>query len=272
LTSLRTIRGYAFDLDGTIWAGPHLLPGAAELVDDLRRAGLAVVFASNSSRHGSEALARELTRLGIAAEPREVVAAFDLTADEVLERVGPVPLLAIGTDELAGSLAGVGHEPLPLDRWNDARAVVVGNDPMFDFDRLRAASRAVAAGAAFFAVNLDARYPVADGFDPGCGALAEAVATASRTRPIVVGKPHPRLFETAVARLGCPPAEAAMIGDSQASDIVGGKAAGMFTIWVAPHADVAAVVDPDLSVAGLSELHDLWRLANGRAESAGLSA
>ncbi|AMV38464.1 HAD-IIA family hydrolase [Planctomyces sp. SH-PL62] len=272
MTSLRTIRGYAFDLDGTIWAGPRLLPGAAELVADLRHAGLGVVFASNSSRYGSEALARELTRLGIRAEGREVVAAFDLTAAEVLERVGPSPLLAIGTDDLAGSLARAGHEPLPLDRWSEARAVVVGNDPRFDFDRLRAASRAVAAGAAFFAVNLDARYPVADGFDPGCGALAEAVATASRTRPIVVGKPHPRLFESAVSRLGLAASEVAMIGDSQASDIVGGKAVGMFTVWVAPHDDIPAVTRPDLAVAGLPELHRLWLRAGGRPETPGLSA
>ena len=60
MMSLREVRGFAFDLDGTIWAGPHLLPGAAEMVDALRRAGVPVVFASNSSRHGSDALAREL--------------------------------------------------------------------------------------------------------------------------------------------------------------------------------------------------------------------
>lgn len=258
MTSLRTIRGFAFDLDGTIWAGPRLLPGAAELVADLRDAGVPIVFATNSSRYGSPAIAEALTRLGISAGPRDVIAAFDLTADEVLNRLGPVPVLAIGTPDLAGSMARAGHTPVPHERWGEARAVVVGNDPAFDFARLRAASRAVAAGAAFFAVNLDARFPVSDGFDPGCGALAEAVATAARARPVVVGKPHPRLFEEAVTRLGCPPSSAAMVGDSQASDIVGGRAAGMFTVWVSPGADVPAVVEPDLTVDDLGELRRLW--------------
>ena len=50
---LRDLRGFAFDLDGTIWEGPALLPGAVELVADLRAAGLGVVFASNCSRSGS---------------------------------------------------------------------------------------------------------------------------------------------------------------------------------------------------------------------------
>lgn len=262
MTSLRAIRGFAFDLDGTIWAGPRLLPGAAELVADLRGAGVPVVFATNSSRYGAPAIAATLNELGIPAETREVLTAFDLTADEVFKRMGPVPILALGTDELAGSLARAGHAPIPPERWADARAVVVANDPAFDYGRLRAASRAVAAGATFFAVNLDARFPVSDGFDPGCGALAEAVAVAARTRPIVVGKPHPKLFEEAVARLGCPAGSAAMVGDSQASDIVGGRAAGMFTVWVAPGADVPAVVQPDLTVDDLVELRRLW-LAEG---------
>jgi HAD superfamily hydrolase (TIGR01450 family) len=257
--SLREVRGFAFDLDGTIWAGPHLLPGAAELVDALRKAGFPVVFASNSSRHGSDALARELARLGIPAGRRDVIAAFDLVAGEVLDRLGPVDVLAVGTDELASSLAEAGHRPLPIDRWPEARAVVVGNDPLFDFDRLRAASRAVASGATFFSVNMDDRFPVAEGqFDPGCGALAEAVATAARARPIVVGKPHPRLFEEAVARLGCPPRQAAMVGDNQASDIVGGVAAGMFTIWLEPPSRCEPTTRPDLTVASLMDLHRRW--------------
>ena len=265
--TLREVRGFAFDLDGTIWAGPHLLPGAAELVEALRRAGHALVFASNSSRHGAETLAEVLSGLGIPAGRQDVVAAFDLVAGEVLDRLGPVDVLVLGTDELAEALEGVGHRRLPMDRWSEARAVVVGNDPLFDFGRLRAASRAVAAGAEFFAVNMDERYPVAaDEFDPGCGALVEAVATASRIRPIVVGKPHPRLFQTAIARLGCAPGQSAMVGDNPASDIVGGRAVGMFTVWLKPESTPDSHQTgrgPDLSFADLDALQRAWRQARG---------
>src|SRR5262249_46050874 len=110
-----------------------------------------------------------------------------------------------------------------------------GFDPAFDFARLRAASRAVAAGAAFFAVNLDARMPVAPGeFEPGCGAMAEAIAAAGGARPVGVGKPTRPIFDIAPERMGCRPAEAAMVGDSLESDVAGGHGAGMFTIWVEP--------------------------------------
>jgi 4-nitrophenyl phosphatase len=140
--------------------------------------------------------------------------------------------------------------------------VAVGNDPAFDFGRLRAASRAVAAGAAFFTVNLDARLPVGpDEFDPGCGALAEAVAVAGGARPVVVGKPHRPIFEMALERLGCRPPEAAMVGDSLATDIAGGRAVGMFTVWLDGAGERGDPGQADLVVRSLVQLLEVWRSA-----------
>ncbi len=258
-SSLGMIRGFAFDLDGTIWAGPTLLPGAAELVASLRGAGLGVIFASNSSRYGSALLARRLTELGIPAEQRDVVAAFDLVGDEILRRLGPVRVMPLGTSDLAELLQSAGHTVLPIAEWVHAQAVVVGNDPAFDFGRLRAASRAVASGAAFFAVNMDSRFPVAeDQFDPGCGALAEAVAVASGVRPISFGKPEQPLFDVTIARLGHPAGQTAMVGDNLPSDIAGGRAAGMLTIWLDDRTGLPLPPEADLKVASLNELHQLW--------------
>jgi 4-nitrophenyl phosphatase len=260
LPLLGRVRGFAFDLDGTIWAGPALLPGAIELVDDLRESGLRVVFASNSSRHGSALLARSLTEMGIRAVAADVVAALDLVGDLIRHRLGRVRVMALGTEDLSDLLESSGHDVVAVDQWNRAQAVVVGNDPAFDFGRLRAAARAVAGGATFFAVNMDARFPVAgDQFDPGNGALAEAVAVAAGVRPIVVGKPFRPLFEVTIARLGCKPGEAAMVGDNLLSDIAGGRGAGMVTIWLDDQPALPTPPDADLRAGSLIELHRLWR-------------
>jgi HAD superfamily hydrolase (TIGR01450 family) len=260
IATLRTLRGFAFDLDGTIWEGPALMPGAVELVQDLRHAQIGVIFASNCSRSGSSELSQRLAELGIAATPSEVLTPFDLVGGEVRRRLGPVPVLVVGNDELGDVLAAAGHTKVPFDRWEDSRAVVVGVDLAFDYERLRAASRAVAAGAAFFAINLDARFPVGPGaFDPGCGALAQAIAVAGGGKPIAIGKPETTLFRVAIERLGCPARQAAMVGDSTASDIKGGRAAGMFTIWLDPEDDEPRPDSADLKVRDLAELHRLWR-------------
>lgn len=257
---LKALRGFAFDLDGTIWEGPRLMPGALELVADLRAADVAVVFASNSSRHASGVLRDRLAELGIEAAPGEMLAALDLAGDEVRRRMGPVRVLALGTDELEQILVASGHAIVGDADWKSAQAVVVGIDPDFSYDRLRAASRAVAAGAAFFAVNMDRTFPTGPGeFDPGCGSLAAAIETAGGAPPIGIGKPELPLFRAATDRLGCPPHQAAMVGDSTASDIEGGRKAGMFTVWLEPEHQGPPPDCVDLLVRDLTELHRLWR-------------
>ena len=204
---LSAVRGFAFDLDGCIWAGSTLLPGARELVEALRADGRGVVFVTNSSRERAGQIAARLSRLGIPSSPADVLAALDLLGEAIRRRVGPAAVLPLGTREMGEVLEAAGHTVVGFEDWRRAGVVAVGNDPLFDFGRLRAASRAVAAGAALFTVNLDPRLPVAPGeFDPGCGALTEAVAVAGGARPVVVGKPHAPIFEMALERLGCPAA------------------------------------------------------------------
>ena len=262
--TLGTLRGFAFDLDGCIWAGQTLLPGAAALVGALRASGRRVVFVTNSSRERAAALSGRLTRLGIPSKPDDVLAALDLLGEAIRRRVGPVAVLALGPDEMRHVLEGAGHTVVPIEDWGRARAVAVGNDPAFDFARLRAASRAVAAGAAFFTVNLDPRLPVApDEWDPGCGALAEAVAVAGGARPVVIGKPHRPIFDMALERLGCGAAEAAMVGDSLETDVDGGRAAGLVTVWVDAAGDGQGQGEATVVVRDLEELHALWSRARG---------
>jgi HAD superfamily hydrolase (TIGR01450 family) len=259
---LSALRGFAFDLDGCIWAGQTLLPGARALVGALRDAGRRVVFVTNSSRERAAQLAERLVRLGIPASPHEVLTALDLLGDAVRRRLGPVAVLALGTPEMHAVLEAAGHTVVSPEDWPRAQAVAVGNDPAFDFARLRAASRAVASGAAFFTVNLDPRLPVGPGeFDPGCGALAEAVAVAGGARPVVIGKPHPPIFEIALERLGCRAPEAAMVGDSLAADVAGGRAAGMVTVWVDPEGEGrgAGGAAADVVVRDLGDLLARWR-------------
>jgi ribonucleotide monophosphatase NagD (HAD superfamily) len=102
--------------------------------------------------------------------------------------------------------------------------------------------------------NVDPRLPVEGGdFLPGCGALVAAVAAASGVGAIVVGKPEAPLFQMALARLGLAPAEAAMVGDSVASDILGGRAAGMLTVFYAPDGRPAAP-EADVTIRSFAAL------------------
>lgn len=252
---LSALRAFIFDLDGCVYNGETLLPGVDTVLDTLRRSGRRVLFLTNNSRQAADELLGKLRRLGIPAAPEEILSAAEIAGPLVRERYGPSRVLAVGSTRFLALLAAAGHAVLLLEDYRRAEVVVMGHDDDFGYRKLTALARAVRAGAAFVAVNLDPRLPVEAGeFFPGCGALVEAVAAAAGVRPMVVGKPEPHLFQVALQRVGLPPRGAVMVGDSIHSDIRGAQGIGLRTIWIAPPGAEAGDAHPDLTIRAYAEL------------------
>jgi ribonucleotide monophosphatase NagD (HAD superfamily) len=69
----RFFHGYVLDLDGTVYLGDELLPGAKRAIEALRAAGSRVVFLSNKPLRTRADYAAKLTRLGVPTSPDEVI-------------------------------------------------------------------------------------------------------------------------------------------------------------------------------------------------------
>jgi HAD superfamily hydrolase (TIGR01450 family) len=234
-STLREARGFVFDLDGCVWTGDVLMPGAADVLALLRSQGRRVSFLTNNSRARANTLQAKLERLGVQVDMHEVLTPLEILGEVIAERYGTARVLAIGGPELEQAILDGGHGLVPVERFREATVVVVGNDFALSYERLTAAARAAAGGAAFLTPNIDPRLPVEDGeFLPGCGAIAEAVATAAGVRPVVIGKPEPPLFELALRRMEVKETEAVMVGDSVDSDVRGARRVGMTAVLFAP--------------------------------------
>ena len=232
---LRALRGFVFDLDGCVWTGDMLVPGAADVLALLREQGRRVSFLTNNSAARSAGIQAKLERLGVQAAKDEVLTPLEILGEVITARWGPSRVLAIGGEELTAALREGGHELVPPERHHEAQVVVVGRDAGFTYERLTAAARAIAAGAHFVTPNLDPRLPLEGGdFLPGCGAVVESVAAAAGIRPLVIGKPEPPLFELALSRMEMSADAAAMVGDSVDSDVRGARRVGMTAILFAP--------------------------------------
>jgi len=232
---LADTRGFVFDLDGCVWTGDVLTPGAADVLALLRQQGRRVSFLTNNSRARSATLQAKLGRLGVQAATQEVLTPLEILGEVIMSRWGASRVLAIGGPELEQAVTDGGHGLVGVEQFREATVVVVGNDFALSYERLTAAARAVAAGAHFVTPNIDPRLPLEDGdFLPGCGAIVEAVATAAGVRPLVIGKPEPPLFELALVRMGLGEQEAAMVGDSVDSDVRGARRVGMTAVLFAP--------------------------------------
>jgi len=232
---LDALRGFVFDLDGCVWQGERLNPGAAETLAALDQAGRGVAYLTNNSRARGADVSAKLRRLGVTPS-EHALTPLEILGDVITERCGRSRVLVIGAPELAAVVAGAGHAVVGVEAWRDATVVAIGNDFDFTYERLTAAARAAAAGAPVITPNVDPRLPLEDGdFLPGCGAIVQAVCVAAGVRPIVVGKPEPPLFELALARMGLAAEDAGMVGDSVDSDISGARRVGMTAILFAPH-------------------------------------
>jgi 4-nitrophenyl phosphatase len=257
---LAGLAGFVFDLDGCVWNGDVLNPGAAELLARLHAGGRRLAFLSNNSRAFGEELRARLHRLGVTVA-EHVLTPLEIIGEMIAERFGPSRVLVIGAVDTATAVARGGHDIVDVNDYRRATVVVVGNDFDLTYERLTAACRAAAAGAALVTPNVDPRLPIEGGdFLPGCGAIVEAVAVAAQVRPIVVGKPDPPLFRMALDRLGLAAAQTAMVGDSVPSDIRGARAVGMRTVLYAPSNGSREAPEADLVVRSFAELSHRLRL------------
>ena len=249
---LENVRGFVFDLDGCVWNGNTLNPGARETLSRLVAAGRRIAFLTNNSRATAAEILARLHALGVdvaehAFTPLEIIGRV------IAEHFGPSRVLAVGAPELSAVIAAAGHTIVAVKDHAEATAVAVGNDFDLTYERLTAASRAAARTGRLVTPNVDPRLPVEGGeFLPGCGAMVAAVAAAAGVTPVVVGKPEPPLFRMAVARLGLLPAQTAMVGDSVDSDIRGGRAFGMRTVLYAP--DAPSGGEAEVTVRSFAEL------------------
>lgn len=255
---LRDVRSWLLDLDGCIWFGDELAPGAAELVEDLRDTGAAVGFLTNTSSTDAAGVAEKLRRLGISAAEEDVVTPMSvLLGHEAFRQRRPV--LALTTGTIASLIAARGVEV--VTEAPRAEVVVVGKDTELTYARLAEATQALVDGAELVALNLDPSVPAEGGRTiPGVGAIAAALATASGTEPQLVGKPSRAFFEHALEHFGMDRAHTVMVGDRSDVDVRGARAVGLKTILVGAPAHPLPDSDvPDGRIAGVDELRPLVR-------------
>jgi glycerol-1-phosphatase len=226
-------RGLLFDCDGVLYLRDQVVPAAPAALTGIRRLGARVVFVTNNSAVAPRQVADKLTRLGIEADPVEVVTSALATVRMLGgdERVAGTRILVVGGPGLTEALAAAGAHVLgPEDDWRAATIVVVGFDPELTYDKVRRASLAIAAGARFVGSNPDASLPSPDGPWPGAGATLALLQTATDRVPEVAGKPQPALLEAAAANAGDGPY--LMVGDRADTDLAGATRLGWDTVLV----------------------------------------
>lgn len=230
---MKDFRAYLLDLDGVIYRGDVVLPGARELVEWIDATGRKALYLSNNSIATPAEVGAKLKRLGMPRPEGRVFTAGLAAAQMVAHRFphGSIYVLGLPPVERMAEAAGL-RVIRDEDMEEQPDAVLVGLDRSLTYARLRRALRAILAGAAFFSVNRDPRLPVEDGYEPGTGAIATALEYASGRRAEIAGKPAPGIVLEALGLLDVQADETLMVGDGLDLDVVAGHAAGVTTALV----------------------------------------
>ena len=256
----RLFGGYVFDLDGTLYLGDHLLPGAAETVAAIRDHGARIAFLTNKPLERPAAYAAKLSDLGIPAVAADVVSATDALIRYLRLHAPGARLLVIAEPLIGELVAEAGFATVPLDDPGRADLVVVSWDRTFEYVKLTAAFRAVRAGARLVATNPDPFCPMPDGDLPDCAAMLAAIEASAGVRAeAVVGKPSPHMAAALMDRLALPADDTLLVGDRLLTDVRMAQEAGMASALVLTgvtglDALPRSPVVPDYVLAGVADV------------------
>jgi HAD superfamily hydrolase (TIGR01450 family) len=225
----RLYEGYVFDLDGTIYLGDELLPGAKRLILKLRELGKRVIFLSNNPTKDPKMYAEKLGKLGLKTPASEIVNTVVTMTEWLLRNQPDATVFPISEEPLKNSLGEAGirisEDPEEID------IVIASYDRGFDYRKLQIAFDAIwfYKRAMLVTTNPDRYCPLPGGRgEPDAAAIVAAIEACTGTKcQVNVGKPDPIMLETIIDLIGLDAKEYVMSGDRLYTEIQMAKRAGI---------------------------------------------
>jgi 4-nitrophenyl phosphatase len=220
---LGAVRGFVFDLDGTLVLGDRHnrglvpLPGALEMTRWVTRQGLPFAVFTNGTTKTPRQYARALRSIGFEL-PDDAILTPASSAAAVFTRRHHRRVLVLGGKGLTSPLRDAGIEVVSpaagTPRRQAADAVLVGWYPAFSMSALEMACHAVWGGAALYSCSQSVFFATAEGRAIGTSRAISSMIRSLTGRPVrLVGKPSLAALRTAGSRIGVRPADLAVVGD-----------------------------------------------------------
>lgn len=220
--------GLLIDMDGVIYAGNTMIPGAGDFIKKLIKQDLPFMFMTNNSQRTPLEVVRKLKKLGITASEEHVYTSAMATGKFLAGQEPGGTVYVLGEGGLLTSL----HQNGLVMVDTDPDFVVLGEGRNFTLEMAQRAVNMILEGAKFITTNRDPS-PKKKGWDNlGISAITAMIEEATGIRAFEVGKPGPVMMRSARKALGLETAYTTVIGDTMTTDIQGGVQMGYKTILV----------------------------------------
>jgi len=258
---LPEIRGVLFDLDGVLYVGSGLVEGAVEAVAMVRAAGIPRRFITNTSTLSRNSLLARLYGLGFDVDPEEVLTAPQAAAAYLRLHFPSAPCHLLLEENVRRDFGDITQTEL-----EDADCIVVGDiGNNWSCQLLDRIFNRMIQGARLICIHKNRFWQTCGGLHMDIGGYVTALEYCSATQALVMGKPSPHFFGTAIEELGLPPEHVAIVGDDIDMDIGGGQAAGLRGVLVRtgkyrPAYAAASAIIPDRIIDSIRDLPALLGL------------
>lgn len=223
-----TKQGFLIDMDGVIYRGSEVIPGAPGFIEHLSQHGIPFQFLTNNSQRTRRDVCTRLVRMGFKVEEEHIFTCAMATARFLAKQKPEGTAYVIGEGGLLHALHTNGYSIVD----HDPDYVIVGEGRSFTCEMIENAVQMVMNGAKLVATNPDPNCPTPRGLRPGCGAIVAIIEKATGIPSFSVGKPSPVMMREARKELGLTADETTMIGDTMETDILGGVQMGYRTVLV----------------------------------------
>lgn len=219
---------FLFDLDGTVYLGGQLLPGAKAILSYLEDQHLPFYFVTNNSSRSRKDYVLKLMRLGLTYPENKILSSGVATALYLHQQKEGARLYVSGTPSLEQEFRDFGFDLVQ----QQPDFAVLGFDTTLTYDKIRRLCDYIKAGVPYIATHPDINCPTEDGYIPDIGAMMAMIkASTGRDPDVIIGKPHLPMILAAQQMTGYPVDQIAMIGDRLYTDIAMGQA-GITTVLV----------------------------------------
>lgn len=230
----RLFDGYIFDLDGTIYLGDELLPGARRLIKTLVSLDRKILYLSNNPTRSPREFATKLSRLGIPARESQVLNTVATMTSWLVRHHPDATVFPISEAPLKRAFADAGIRM--SEEAHEIDIVVASYDRTFDYCKLQIAFDAIHTfrRARLVATNPDRFCPFPAGRgEPDAAAIVGAIEGCTGIRcERHTGKPDPYMLTAALERLKLTAETCVMVGDRLSTDIRMAIDAGMTSALV----------------------------------------
>ncbi len=215
-------------MDGVIYHGNRILPGAVEFIKWLQDNNKEYLFLTNNSGKTPKELNQKLERMGVEVTEEHFYTSALATAEFLKAQAPGCSAYVIGEAGLLNALYNAGIT------MNDVNPdyVVVGEGPNYSLESLTKAVNLVLGGARLIGANSDVSGNIEGGIAPACKALVAPIEMATGKQAYFCGKPNPLMMRTGLKLLGCHSEDAVIIGDRMDTDIIAGTESGVDTVLV----------------------------------------